>query len=129
MNKYRVWCKNKKEWEKDFVVLTPDGLLIDVIKGKLRMALNQDNHVIQFSTGKISNNNIEIYQGDIVEFEGQLKDYYYVIEWVLGGFQVVSYKRPDSNVSGIVDGVNTEYVEFGEDYTVVGNIFKGGIDG
>ncbi|MGK0607279.1 YopX family protein [Enterococcus gilvus] len=45
------------------------------------------------------------------ECEDGLQNYWYVIEWIFGGWQVVTYKKPESNVRGISDGINQAYLE------------------
>ena len=62
-HKFRVWCDNKKEWETDYMGISQDGYLIDLLK---RKPINQDTHFIQFFTGFYDKNRKEIYEEDIV---------------------------------------------------------------
>lgn len=49
--KFRVWCKNNREWEKDTCVLTPNGKLIhQSAKGPL-VPLRPDTHIVSMFTG------------------------------------------------------------------------------
>jgi len=72
--RYRVWCKNKNEWEKDPVVLLPSGELYDL---KNHMALRPDTHIVEHSTGLLSAKSYRgdgedarlVFEGDVCEDE------------------------------------------------------------
>lgn len=68
---------------------------------------------------------VEFYEGDILESEHGLQDYYYVIEWIYSGLQTVTYKKKESTVRGISHGINQGYIEDVLDlYSIVGNIHE-----
>lgn len=66
--KYRVWCKNKNEWEKDTCYIQQDGLLYQRACGSERLIpLLEKNHVITFSTGFHDEQGRNIFIGDFTE--------------------------------------------------------------
>lgn len=62
--KFKVWCLNKKEWEKDSSVIGPDGQLYWT-KGLIPAKM--ENHIVEKCTGRNDINGTLIYGGDIVE--------------------------------------------------------------
>ena len=61
--KFRVWCKNKKEWEKNDVALLQNGSLFDLDN---KVFLKKENHVLLFSINHVDCEDNELYQGDIL---------------------------------------------------------------
>lgn len=92
--KYRVWCKNKREWETNDMMLRPDGKLFDLNNHKL---LRSDTHIVEL---KADIEGIkDVYAGDILFYEGSNgnlgyeanddPDGTYVVEFKNGKFEAV----------------------------------------
>ena len=70
--KFKVWCKDKQEWEKDLVYLSQDGYQYHASSyvasryGTL-IAVKPDNHIIYWAIGQRDKNGIEIYSGHILK--------------------------------------------------------------
>ena len=66
--KYRLWCKDKNEWEKDSWVILPNGDLMWVEYGNLVGGVYMKNHVLVRSTEFKDIDGKEIYEGDIIRY-------------------------------------------------------------
>jgi len=65
--KYRVWCKNRHEWEKDQVFLSPDGALFHWGKAGGFFPIKPESHEVSFFTGLHDSDGKPIYEGDLWE--------------------------------------------------------------
>ena len=67
-NKFRVWCKNKKEWEKDMCFINQnDGLLQINKKYSTLIPCSNKNHIVEFYSGLNDHHGKFIFAGDILQ--------------------------------------------------------------
>ncbi len=110
--KFRVWCKNKNEWERDEMFLTESGkLVLFNHRGEVR-PVNMDNHVLEFSTGMKDSVGCEIFEGDIIsnDKEGD-KEVRHTVErhaWN-GGFVV--WQHPIDSMFDTGCSINTDWID------------------
>lgn len=62
---FRVWCKNKKEWEKDQCYMNQLGEVVFLTRNGLRY-YNPLTHIVSYGTGRTDKNDKNIYEGDYV---------------------------------------------------------------
>jgi hypothetical protein len=66
--KFRVWCVNKKEWESDPCLLSPDGVLFHQTRNGFWTPLRPETHKVVWATGHVEGKErIEVYENDICQ--------------------------------------------------------------
>ena len=114
--KYRLWCKDKNEWEKDSWVILPNGNLMWVEYGNLVGGVYMKNHVLVKSTGFKDIEGKEIYEGDIIRYWDNFDERYKlaIIKFNKGSF-IMTNDRINWNI-----GVTNK----DDKIKIVGNIYE-----
>ena len=114
--KYRLWCKDKNEWEKDSWVILPNGNLMWVEYGNLVGGVYMKNHILVKSTGVKDIEGKEIYEGDIIRYWDNFDERYKlaIIKFDKGSF-IMTNDRINWNI-----GVTNK----DDKIKIVGNIYE-----
>ena len=114
--KYKLWCKNKNEWEKDNWVILPNGDLMWVEYGNLVGGVYMKNHILVKSTGVKDIEGKEIYEGDIIRYWDNFDERYKlaIIKFDKGSF-IMTNDRINWNI-----GVTNK----DDKIKIVGNIYE-----
>ena len=114
--KYKLWCKDKNEWEKDNWVILPNGDLMWVEYGNLVGRVYMKNHILVRSTGFKDIEGKEIYEGDIIRYWDYFEESY----------KLAVIKLDEGGFSAISDRTNwyLYLADEGDEIRIVGNIFE-----
>lgn len=117
--KYKLWCKNKNEWEKDSWVILPNGNIAWIEYGNIVGCANPKNHILVRSTGLKDINDKYIYEGDIIKSVSIIhKDEQPVsiIKWDRGQYDV--FDNEGSWISSLYKYMMVNNIE------VIGNVYE-----
>jgi uncharacterized phage protein (TIGR01671 family) len=90
--KFRIWCKNKNEWEKDTVAILSSGNILHIhANSRLPCMIKKETHDIQLFIGRKDKRGKDIYAGDILNNE----DYPFKNEGVQGYLGIVEWFKED----------------------------------
>ena len=97
--KYKLWRKDKNEWEKHTWVILPNGDLMWVEYGNLVGGVYMKNHVLVKSTGFKDIEGKEIYEGDIIRYWDNFDERYKlaIIKFDKGSF-IMTNNRINWNI-------------------------------
>lgn len=104
---YRVWCKNKNEWERSHHALLPTGELLDL---RYNRFMSPENHIVQFCSKMKDTTGKYIYEGDIARGEYYNSYIVGVIVFKDGGFKI-KWK-------------GNYFFFYSDDIEIIGNIFE-----
>lgn len=110
--KFRVWCENKKQWEKDEILIS--SLNHYVVNTTERRAITSEEpkfHKICLSTGWKDKNSKIVYSGDLVKQNYST----YVVEVCPGGFQCRNIRTKSLYQFSVLSDKHAE---------VIGNIYE-----
>lgn len=122
---YRLWCKNKNEWERDNSWIGINGCIMTLRNG-CPYPLSSDTHILQRSTGKHDISGHEVFEGDFIESHQGTQVLMLVKYGIYKAYCPADGCHMD-NVGFYVDAVGYPQMPLGplEDYAkVIGNIFE-----
>ena len=114
--RYRLWCKDRNEWEKDDWVILPNGNLMWVEYGNLVGGVYMKNHVLVRSTGFKDIEGKEIYEGDIIRYWDNFDERY---KLAIIKFNKGSFIMTNDRINWDVGLINKD-----DKIKIVGNIYE-----
>ncbi len=73
---FRVWCKERNEWEGHDVVLNPDGGILHWDGLERLHPVKPSTHIVEFFIGLFDKNGKMIFDGDVCKFFIPISDSY-----------------------------------------------------
>lgn len=123
MREIKFRGKNENGWHHGLLTYMFNSYAISHVEDENTIDLIDRETVSQY-TGLKDKNGTEIFEGDICKLRNGLEGYWYVVEYVFAGFQLVTYKKKTAEVRGIANGINQCYLEPDVELTVIGNIYE-----
>ena len=114
--KYKLWCKDKNEWEKDSWVILPNGDLMWVEYGNLVGGVYMKNHVLVRSTEFKDIDGKEIYEGDIIRYWHNFGERY---KLAISKFNKGSFIMTNDRINWDIGVTNKD-----DKIRIVGNIYE-----
>ena len=114
--RYRLWCKDKNEWEKDSWVILPNGNLMWVEYGNLVGGVYMKNHVLVRSTEFKDIDGKEIYEGDIIRYWDNFDERY---KLAIIKFNKGSFIMTNDRINWDIGVTNKD-----DEIRIVGNIYE-----
>ena len=114
--RYRLWCKDKNEWEKDSWVILPNGNLMWVEYGNLVGGVYMKNHILVRSTEFKDIEGKEIYEGDIIRYWDNFDERY---KLAIIKFNKGSFIMTNDRINWDVGLINKD-----DKIKIVGNIYE-----
>jgi len=120
--RFRVWCRDKNEWESDPVYLDRHG---DLIHGERRFVMGKDNHVFQLCTGLTDAIGRYVFEGDIVD---QGDSYDSIVRFGVGGSEewtgfYLEELDPDKRFDSPLTHGIFSWTTVPDEWKIIGNIF------
>jgi hypothetical protein len=107
--KFRVWCKDHNEWEKDLCVLMPGGSVCHARRNGELVSLRPESHIAEFYTPVTDKNDRRICVGDICQVGDEKLEVYFDDELCEFGFR---------------NSHELFQAQFGHEFEVIGNIHE-----
>ena len=114
--RYRLWCKDRNEWEKDDWVILPNGNLMWVEYGNLVGGVYMKNHILVRSTEFKDIEGKEIYEGDIIRYWDNFDERY---KSAIIKFDKGSFIMTNDRINWDIGLINKD-----DKIKIVGNIYE-----
>ena len=117
--KFRVWCKNKQEWEKDEILISSKGNMVLNQKGMYIVKNEMPKfHIIEFCTGLKDKNEKPVFENDYVK-SGQWIPNTYIVKFIEGKYCLCDIKSGE-----YITDIDMIYDSTGCQFEVCGNLHE-----